>query len=120
MLFVKQFPLGPHELQDIASYIGCPAAFYGKSLFLKTQHTFIVEHTDITLELRWKLPPCWLISTVPEDAMQAAGGEKLPMILAAVHSPCYKSSSQTSHSHLLKGGRSPIYQTPPLKKGSHP
>lgn len=67
------------------------------------------------LELRWKLSPCCLISTVPEDARQAAGGEKLPMILAAVRSPCYKSSFP-----WLKGGRSVIYQTPILTKGSHP
>lgn len=51
----------PPQLQDTASYIGCPAEFNDKSLFLKTQHTFIIEHTDIMLELRWKLPPCWLI-----------------------------------------------------------
>lgn len=36
VLFVKQFPSGPPRLQGIASYIGCPAEFYGKSLFLKT------------------------------------------------------------------------------------
>lgn len=67
------------------------------------------------LELRWQPSPCWLISTVLEDAMQAAGGEKLQMTLAAVHSPCYKSSF-----HWLKGGRRVIYQTPILTKGSHP
>lgn len=44
----------------------------GKTLFLKIPHTLAAGHREIKLELKWKLPPCWLSCTVPEDAMQVA------------------------------------------------
>lgn len=41
------------------------------------------EHKEGNLELSWKLPPCCLTLIVPNGvlSLQAAGGEKSPMVL---------------------------------------
>lgn len=60
-------------MQDIAIALGCTPELDGKSLLLKTPHTLATEHGEIKSAPIRKPPPCWLVFTGLEHAMQAAG-----------------------------------------------
>lgn len=51
-----------------------PQELDSKILFLKTSYTWVVEHWQIKLALKWKLYTYWLAFIVLEDAIHATRG----------------------------------------------
>lgn len=62
---------------NTAAVIGlsCSTELDKKALFPRTSHTLDAGHSEIEQELSRQLPPCRLVFTRPESALQAAVGE---------------------------------------------
>lgn len=56
---VQRPPLPPKIPQAIATAVGCPPEFDGKTLLLKTPYTLAAGHGEIRLVLNRTLPSCW-------------------------------------------------------------
>lgn len=75
---IREVPESPQAIETIAIDVGCMPEVVP---IVKISHTLVARHGETKLILKWKLPSCWLVFTVYEEAMQATGGELSPIVL---------------------------------------
>lgn len=66
----------PKKSQTVASTLASLPELYINTLLLKIPYTLVVGHREISLEVTYKLPQCWLGFLMWEGVTKTAGREK--------------------------------------------
>lgn len=64
MLLAMEAPDAPQTTEATAIAYGCPLEPDGKTLLLKTQHTWVAGSRETKAEFTSKLPLCWIVFIV--------------------------------------------------------
>ena len=83
--------MSPNTIQALSTPLDFPSELVDKTLLLKIPHTLVTRYKEIKMEVRWKIPLCWL-TFMHGGVIQAAREKGHPLSYPTLNPKIYNTN----------------------------